>query len=192
MRNLPGNALLLIGIMPTIKDLEIARVLGWYRIPMKSSPKVIDVDYLAFYQGANFGDEHRWQIEFLAAYRGHELTTRGELLREQPDHPRAKEEYYKVQLGPLIQLETPIKAEAWKRITFLYTTGEMFNQAAIINDLVVRTEEREILWKNLRERSQNPSLYKTEQPDDAVISAEMLNLILGLNDGIPNHDLEDY
>jgi len=63
MRNVSGNALFLIGMMPTLKDLEIARVLGWYRIPLKSSPKIIDVDYFAFYQGANFGEEHRWQIE---------------------------------------------------------------------------------------------------------------------------------
>jgi len=192
MRNVSGNALFLIGMMPTLKDLEIARVLGWYRIPLKSSPKVIDVDYFAFYQGANFGEEHRWQIEYMAEYRGHELTTRGELLRDQPDHPRAKEEYYKVQLGPMVHLENPIMAGAWKRVTFLYTTGEMFNQAKIINDLVVRTEEREVLWKNLRERSQNSPLYKTGEPDEVSISPEIQNLILGLNNTIPDHDLEDY
>ena len=192
MRNLTGNALLLVGMMPTLKDLEIARVLGWYRIPLKSSPKIIDVDYFAFYQGANFGDEHRWQIEYMAEYRGHELTTRGELLREQPDHPRAKEEYYKVQLGPMVHLENPIRAGSWKRITFLYTTGDMFNRAKIINDLVVRTEEREVLWKNLRERSKNSPLYKTGEPDEVSITPEILNLILGLNNTIPDHDLEDY
>jgi len=184
--------LLLVGMMPTLKDLEIARVLGWYRIPLKSSPKIIDVDYFAFYQGANFGDEHRWQIEYMAEYRGHELTTRGELLRDQPDHPRAKEEYYKVQLGPMVRLENPIRAGSWKRVTFLYTTGDMFNRARIINDLVVRTEEREVLWKNLRERSNNSPLYKTGEPDEVSISPEILNLILGLNNTIPDHDLEDY
>jgi hypothetical protein len=113
-------------------------------------------------------------------------------MKDQPDHPRAREEYYKVQLGPLIHLEPPIRAGDWKRVTFLYSTGNLFNKAVTINDLVVRTEEREILWKNLRERSQNPSLYKTGQPDDTLITPKMLDLILGLNKAIPDHDLEDY
>ena len=107
-----NNALILIGILPSARDLDIARMLGWYRIPLKSSPKVIDVDYFAFYQGASFGEEHRWRIEYLAEYRGHELTTRRELLREERDHPRANEEYYKVQIGPLIAIDAPILADA--------------------------------------------------------------------------------
>ncbi len=61
LRNFPSNVLILLGIVPAPKDLEIARVLGWYRIPLKSSPKVIDVDYLAFYQGGNFGEKHHWK-----------------------------------------------------------------------------------------------------------------------------------
>ena len=77
-RSISPNALLLLGILPSPRDLEIARVLGWYRIPLKSSPKVIEVDYLAFYQGANFGEQHRWRVEFFAEYHGHELTTRAE------------------------------------------------------------------------------------------------------------------
>jgi hypothetical protein len=54
-------------------------------------------------------------------------------------------------LGPLQTRSEPIKAEKWKRITFLYTTGQLFNQAKTINDLVVRSEERQILWRNLRD-----------------------------------------
>jgi len=65
-------------------------------------------------------------------------------------------------------------------------------QERIINDLVVRTEEREVLWKNLRERSNNSPLYKTGEPDEVSITPEILNLILGLNNMIPDHDLEDY
>ncbi len=54
---------------------------GKYRIPFKSAPKVIAVDYLAFCQPASFG-ERGGQIEYVAEVRGHELTTRAELLRE--------------------------------------------------------------------------------------------------------------
>lgn len=192
LRNFPSNVLILLGIVPAPKDLEIARVLGWYRIPLKSSPKVIDVDYLAFYQGGNFGEKHHWKIEFMAEYRGHELTTRSELLRDQPEHPRANEEYFKVQLGPLIPVDPPIVSGTWKRITFLFTTGELFNCAETVNDLVVRTEERGFLWKKLRERKHDADSYLAGSPGDVELSPEILDLLLGLNNNIPEHDLDNY
>jgi hypothetical protein len=111
----------------------------------------VAVDYLAFYQTARFGDE-KWSINYVAPVRGHELTTRAELLRTQADHPRAQEAYYKVQIGPLERLPRPIPSRAWRRITFLYTTGERLLAAAELNDLIVQSEERERLWKALYER----------------------------------------
>ncbi len=44
----PPTALMLVAVMPSPRDLEIARVLGWYRIPLRFAPKIIQVDYLAF------------------------------------------------------------------------------------------------------------------------------------------------
>lgn len=152
MQNIPGEALILVSILPEQRDLEIARLLGWYRIPLKSAPKVIDVDYLAFYQTGAFGGEHRWRIENFCPVRGHELVTRAELFHAEQDHARANEEYFKISLGPMETLQTPITTDSWKRITFLYTLGELFNKAKIINDLVVHSEQRQILWQSLRER----------------------------------------
>jgi len=153
MAEIAADALVLVSVTPSERDLEIARVLGWYRIPLRFSPKVIDVDYLAFYQTSAFGSQHRWLIEKAAAVRGHELTTRAELLREEQDHPRAHEEYYKIQLGEMFALSHPVKAEKWKRLTFLYTTGEKLNSAKTLHDLPLRLEEREPYWRILRERS---------------------------------------
>ena len=148
------TSLILVCLLPTPRDLEIARLLGWYRIPLRTAPKVVAVDYLAFYQPSAFG-ERGGKIEFIAEVRGHELTTRGELLKDEANHPRAREEYFKIQLGGLEKLREPIKTEKWKRITFLYSTGEYLINAKLLNDLVVQNEEREILWKNLRERAEN-------------------------------------
>ncbi len=145
--------LILIAVMPKPKDLEIARLLGWYRIPLKNAPKVIAVDYLAFYQPASFGEDHRWKIEYIAKMEGHELTTRSALFKDERDHPRANEEYFKIQLGNLIKLPTPILADHWRRITFLYTTGGLLLRAATIRDMVVDGEERQVLWNTLRERA---------------------------------------
>lgn len=143
--------LVLVAVLKDKRDLEIARLLGWYRIPLKHAPKTVAVDYLAFYQTAKFGAE-KWGLYQVAAVRGHELTTRAELLRTQPDHPRAHEQYYKIQIGPLERLEHPVPSRTWRRVTFLYTTGEKLLSATELNDLIVQSPERERLWQALRER----------------------------------------
>ena len=60
---LTDTSLVLIAIMPKLRDMEIARVLGWYRIPMKTAPKILLTDYIAFYQTKDFGEEHKSRIE---------------------------------------------------------------------------------------------------------------------------------
>jgi len=143
--------LVLVAVINNKRDFEIARVLGWYRIPLKTAPRTVNVDWLGLYQTAKFGDE-KWAVNYAAEVRGHELTTRAELLRTQPDHPRATEQYYKLQIGPLTRLPRPIPSRRWRRFTFLYTTGERLMAAEEINDLVVQSAEREMLYKALRER----------------------------------------
>ena len=179
--------LILVALLPTPRDLEIARLLGWYRIPLRTAPKVVAVDYLAFYQPSAFG-ERGGQIEFIAEVRGHELTTRSELLKDEADHPRAREEYFKIQLGGLEKLREPIKTDKWKRITFLYSTGEYLINAKLMNDLVVQNEERELLWKNLRERAENEQLYKTDLPK-TDIPPEILMALLGIKDLQTDYDV---
>ena len=173
-------SLILVCLLPTPRDLEIARLLGWYRIPLRTSPKVVAVDYLAFYQPSAFGDRGG-QIEYVAQVNGHELTTRGELLKDEADHPRAREEYYKIQLGGLEKLSQPIQAEKWKRLTFLYTTGEYLLKAHSLNDLVVNGDERQLLWLSLRERAENEQLYHTDLPA-ADLPPEVLIALLGIKD----------
>ena len=174
------TSLVLVCLLPTPRDLEIARLLGWYRIPLRTAPKVVAVDYLAFYQPSAFADRGG-QIEFIAPVRGHELTTRGELLKDEADHPRAREEYYKLQIGGLEKLKEPVKSEKWKRLTFLYTTGEYLLNAKSLNDLVVAGDERQLLWLSLRERAENEQLYKVDLPD-ADIPPEVLIALLGIKE----------
>lgn len=166
--------------MPAPRDLEIARLLGWYRIPLRRAPKIVDVDYIAFYQATAFGKEHCWRIEMIAQVRGYEMTTRAELLRDERDHPRANEEYYKIQLGPLQTLPQPILAGRWKRLTFLYTTGELLLTARTTRDLVVRDEEREVLWKSLRERALHAGSYRADDLPDFPLDPAILALLSGL------------
>ncbi len=178
--------LVLVCLIPAPRDLEIARLLGWYRIPLRSAPKVVSVDYLAFDQPASFG-ERGGQIEFIAPVRGHELTTRGELLKDEADHPRAREEYFKIQLGALEKLPEPIHTDKWKRLTFLYSTGEYLLNAKTLNDLVIEGEERNLLWKSLRERAESEPLYKVDLPE-ADIPLEALMALLGIKDIAGDYD----
>jgi hypothetical protein len=175
---LSPTSLVLVGLLPTPRDLEIARFLGWYRIPLRRAPKVIAVDYLAMYQPASFG-EAGGRIEYVAPVHGHELTTRGQLLKDEADHPRAREEYYRLQLGELERLPQAILAERWKRLSFLYTTGEYLLQARSLNDLVIRTDERALLWRSLRERA-DPSREYSAHPAEPEIPADVLAALLGL------------
>jgi len=181
--------LILVCVLPEPRDLEIARLLGWYRIPFRSAPKVVAVDFLAFYQPGTFG-ESGGRIEYLAPLRGHELTTRRELLRDEPEHPRAGEEYYKLQLGPLERLAQPITADKWRRLTFLYTTGEYLLKAHTLNDLVVQNDERQILWQSLRERAANAQLYTANLPE-ADIPPEVLMALLGIKEDQSPYETKD-
>lgn len=152
MTTIQHDDLILIAIMNNRRDLEIARLLGWYRIPVQTAPKTLWVDWLAFYQTAAFGDQ-KWTINYLARVKGFELVRRYELLQQENDHPRACDPYFKLELGPLTSLTHPIPSRRWKRMSFLYTTGQRLLAADDLTDLTVPpSDERDRLWRLLEER----------------------------------------
>jgi len=185
-----SSSLILVAILPTPRDLEIARLLGWYRIPFRFAPKVVQVDFLAFYQPASFGKLHANRIETFCEVRGYELARRSEIMREEPNHPRAKEEYYKIQLGPVLHLENPILAGKWKRVTFLYTTGRLFKCAKLIQELVVRNEERQLLWHSLCEKANLADAYYSHREDLQLELDSNVLMMLGDLNQIRDQDLQ--
>ena len=126
----------LVVYMPEPGDFALLKKEGWYRIPQKSAPKGLLSEYYAFYFGRHFGAE-KWSIPCYAPRLGYELLTRRTLFPDQSDHPRADEYYYKIQLGPLQTLARPIVSLRWRRITFIHTTGDRFQDAEEINDLFI-------------------------------------------------------
>ena len=103
-----------------------------------------------------------------------------DLFKDQPDHPHAGEEYFKIQLGPLMALPTPILAGKWKRLTFLYTTGEYLLRAETIQDLTVRDDERTVLWQALRERALAHQKYEVQDlPEMDLETLAFLSLMAG-------------
>jgi hypothetical protein len=144
--------LVLIAILNNRRDFDVIRLLGWYRIPIRHAPKIVEVDAIAFYQTAEFKEE-KWSIRYSARVRGVELVRRTDLFQEEADHPRAREEYYKLQLEPLEALPRSIPSRKWKRLTFLYTTGEKLMTAEDIADLKLGASDRNTLWRALRDRA---------------------------------------
>ena len=183
---LSATSLVLVAVMNEPRDLEIARLLGWYRIPLRSAPKVIAVDYLAFYQTAAFAAQGM-AIHYVAPVRGHELTTRAELFKDEPNHPRASHEYYRIQLGPLEYLPHSLPANKWRRITFFYTTGEYLLSASSVDELVITSsEERQVLWRSLRERSTGATASETLLTADSELELDVtvVAMLLGLKDAL--------
>jgi len=151
MDTIGSDDMVLVAVMNARRDLEIARVLGWYRIPVATAPKTLHIDWIAFYLAAAFGEE-KWSVRYAAPVRGYELTRRRELLREEPAHPRADEAYFRLQLGPLLELPEPIAAGKWRRFTFLYTTGERLLSARTMQELrISERSARRSIWSLLKE-----------------------------------------
>ncbi len=169
--------IILVAVLPKPRDLDLARLFGWYRIPLRSAPKLLMVDYVAFYQPGSFGESGK-QIEYVARVHGHELTTRADLLRSEGDHPNAHEEYFKLQIGGLLRLPRPVRAKNWKRFVFFYTTGSYLSRAETVDDLVVVQEDRPIVWQALRERASSGDRYKPAEWPELPDLSNLLELLL--------------
>ena len=129
----------LVAYVPTPADFSLIQGQGWYRIPYAMAPKGLYAEWVAFYFGAAFG-RHKWSVQAYAPRLGHELVQRKDLLPDQLDHPRAEDWYFRLQVGPVEFLERPIISLQWRRITFLHTTGDRFQDAVELNDLFLDGE----------------------------------------------------
>jgi hypothetical protein len=141
----------LVAIMNNRRDWALVQDEGWYRLPTKHAPPDAPYfEWLAFYFTKAFGDD-RWAIHYYARIEGHELVTRRDLIPAEPDHPRAGQWYYKLQLGPLQHKIPPIVSARWRRVTFILTSGDRFMNALEINDLFEQESPVGQLYVKLKE-----------------------------------------
>lgn len=149
---LPGEEepRVLVAVMNDPHALKIARTEGWYRIPIRRAPPRVGADYLAFYQTGAFEPEERWAVNYYAPIRRYRIARRRDLLPEEADHPRADDEYYKIEIGPLQSLPHPIPSQRLRRITFIPTTLKRLLSAEEINDLWIGSRAQEDLWEILK------------------------------------------
>jgi hypothetical protein len=145
-----ADDVVLVALINQPRDLETARSEHWYRIPAKHAPAhFTQARYIAFYLTKAFAD-NKWSICEYAPVRGHELVRRRDLYPDQPDHPRADDAYFKLQLGALLTLPRPIVSRAGRRILFIWTTGDKFLRAVEINDLLGKSDADDALWDALK------------------------------------------
>ncbi len=140
----------LVSVITKPHDLDIAREQHWYRIPQKSAPKFFPPDFVAFYCTKSFGGD-AYSVRWYAQVRGHELLKRRDLIPDQIDHPHADQPYYKLQLGPLLELPHAIPSKNWRRLTFVLTTGDRLFSAWEINDLILGPREHDLMWRALKD-----------------------------------------
>ena len=158
----------LVAYVPRPEDFELIRLERWYRVPQRHAPKGLYAEYFAFYFGRHFGSQ-KWAIYYYARKLGHELVTRKDLFPDQTDHSRVDEPYYKVQLGPILSREHPILSLRWRRVTFIHTTWDRFEDAREINDLFVEGGQYvDRLYATLKEQGiQAERNYRVSEPGTA-------------------------
>ncbi|WP_110515034.1 hypothetical protein [Herpetosiphon llansteffanensis] len=129
-----ANTPVLVAVLNNQADWQRIQEQQWYRVPLAHAPRRMAAGILAWYQTKAFGAEGG-QIRWYAEINHVSQATRIQLIPEQPEHPRAQEHYWRLQIGALQSLPQPIKAQRFRRITFISTNWQQFIHAKQINDL---------------------------------------------------------
>jgi hypothetical protein len=144
-------ATVLVAVLKSPRDLELALNERWYRIPEEHfPPRAAAARYIAFYQPAGAFAAEGGVVRYVAPILCWEILRRRDLLPDEADHPRADELYFKVTLGDLERLVPPIRAGRWKRFAFIVTHWERLHEAEEISDLLHGSVWQESLWNALR------------------------------------------
>lgn len=141
----------LVALLPSPKDLAIARTEGWYRIPAHKAPVLIRegrATHIAFYQPKDFGDE-RYLIRWYSPITSAVIRKRIEVLPNEPLNPNAQTDYYIIGCADMQQLAQPIPSVRPRRVVFFPTTLKKLFTATDINHLFNDSPLETLLWNEL-------------------------------------------
>jgi very-short-patch-repair endonuclease len=145
------NKELLVALLPRKTALKRLKNEGWYHIPVDTAPKRWPPQAMAFFQGKVFGDEDAYKIRYYGDIERIDILPRKELFRTTKRNEfKAERLYYRVQLKELHMRYTPILSHRPRRLVFLPTTLEKFEQAEQINDLFDGSPLEDRLWRALK------------------------------------------
>lgn len=139
----------LVGVLKSKSDLQILLEEKWYRIPVVFMPKR-RFTYVAFYQPSIFGKDGKC-IKYFARISGKEIRKRIELLPEEPNHPRAGENYMRVFFEKVEALVSPIRNVIPRRVSFGFTDLRTLKSAKDILQLYGVPPTEQILEHRLNE-----------------------------------------
>ncbi len=146
----------LVGIINRLKDWRLLESGHWYRIPKRSAPEGLeDVRYIAWYQTKVF-EEERWSVNWYS--RAVRITERKrvELLPDEPEHKRADETYFRIEVSDLLRLPNPIPSRSWRLIVFIPTSLERLLVAQEVNDLFRTSPVEDHMYQTLVSADMEP------------------------------------
>lgn len=149
------NNTVLIALMNSKTDFEIAKSQNWYRIPVASAPKIVKeekIQIIAFYHTKSFTIE-QYSICYYAIVNKISIVKRKELFSQETANLKTDKEYYKIEFLPLLSLEKPIISKRGRRILFIPTTKEKFIKATEINQLFNDSVLEDLLWEKFVEKN---------------------------------------
>jgi len=135
-----GSERVLVAIINSRADLDIAREEHWYRIPVAQVEKLKQrgdwqPQWLAFYQTKIF-DAEAYTVTYYAKVEQIRQVYRWELFPSQPHDAKSEQCYYKLELSPLQRLTRAIASKRLRRITFIPTTLQQLQAAQDVCDLL--------------------------------------------------------
>ncbi|MBI5934715.1 MAG: DUF559 domain-containing protein [Chloroflexi bacterium] len=147
-----NNKKLLVAILPGTSSLDILKTEGWYHIPVDTAPhKRWPPKTMAFYQGKVFGKEEAYKIRYFGDVKDIDIVPRKILFpNDEENQHKAEKLYYRIQLHELKMRYVPIVSYRPRRLVFIPTTEEKFNQAEQINDLFDGSPLEDLLWKGFK------------------------------------------
>jgi len=150
---MPRSGEVLVAILKSQQDFEIARTQNWYRIPVEAADRLLierwPPKWLALYQTGKFGGQ-AFSVNYVAPVRSISTVQRFELFPDDPRDERSQRWYYKILFDELRLLETPILSRKLRRIVFIPTTLQKLRAATEINDLFDDSPLENDLWSALK------------------------------------------
>lgn len=149
------NRELLVALLPKISALNILKEELWYHIPVESMPNRWQEGWrpkvVAFYQGKAFEKDEAYKIRYFGDVKKIDIVPRKELFPDdEKNQHKAGKLYYRVQLKKLQMRYTPIVSYRPRRLVFVPTTLEKFENAEQINDLFDGSPLEDLLWRGLK------------------------------------------
>ncbi|MEK7106967.1 MAG: hypothetical protein AAB899_02170, partial [Patescibacteria group bacterium] len=112
--------IVLVCVLKDRRDLRILLKENWYRIPVAYLPRR-KFTHLAFYQPAEFGRFGK-RIQYYARVLKSTILKRIDLLPKEKNHPRAHDNYLKIEVAWVKKLARPIKNIIPRRVSFGFTS----------------------------------------------------------------------